>query len=71
MVRNTTEIRFATLEQRIDNLARSLHSQIEITVQLRSDHDLTLHRLADALSTDNGDVALSAVLASIEPARPD
>ncbi len=69
--RDRVTMKLDLLGRRMDDLSRSLESQIAITVQLRSEHNLTIHRLADALRTDEGPVTLATVLASIEPARPE
>ena len=69
--RDATKLKVGILERRVDDLMRSLESQVRITVQLRADHDLSLARLADAVAPDGETTTLSAILASLEPERPE
>jgi len=71
MTRDATAQKIEILVRRVDDLMRSLSAQIKITSQLRSDHDLSVARIADAVAPDGETTTLSAILASMEPERPE
>ena len=69
--RDATKVKVGILERRIDDLSRALGSQATIVEELRASHEISIRRIADAFNVHNAEVTLPAVLASLEPARPE
>ena len=71
MTRDATAQKIEILVRRVDDLTRSLGSQATIVEELRASHEISIRRIADSFNVNGSPDTLAAVLASMEPERPE
>ena len=69
--RDATKVKVGILERRIDDLTRAIGSQATILESLRASHEISIRRIADSFNVNGSPDTLAAVLASMEPERPE